>query len=65
MNSNDVRLTQEECEAIFETLDILSGGNADSCFGWDGTDDPTDPSVSGFAKIWAALDREIPEELEC
>lgn len=56
-------LTKEECEGIYEIIDILSGYNAGNAFVWDGTDDPNDPGTRAVAKIFKAIGREVPEEL--
>lgn len=33
-----IHLTKEECQGIYDLIDMLSGGNADKSFGWNGSD---------------------------
>ena len=55
-----IHLTTEECRAVYELIDILSGGNAANVFAWDGTDDSTDPEISAMTQIFLAAGQRVP-----
>lgn len=59
-----VTLNTEECKAIHELIDQLSGGNPENAFSHDGDNDPTCSMMSACAKVYNAAGRSIPEELE-
>lgn len=59
-------LTQSECEAIYDLIDMTSGGNPEYVFSENTTgepSDPLDPTASGFAKIYSAAGQPVPEIL--
>jgi len=58
-----ITLTVEECKALYELIDSLSGCNAGNVFGWDGSDDLSDPTTSACAKVFRAAGKEVPKEL--
>ena len=58
-----VTLTLAEARAIYDLLDSLSGYNAANVFAWDGSDDQSDPGISGPAKIFRACGQRVPEGL--
>lgn len=53
-------LTIAESRSVCERIDQLSGGNADSIFAWDGTDNLNDPTTSGAHKLFTAAGRATP-----
>lgn len=59
-----IQFTKEEVSAIYDTIDELSGGNAENVFSWDGENDPDDPAISSMVKIFKTLRRDIPEDLK-
>ena len=59
-----VELSQEECKALYDLIDGLSGGNPENVFAWDGTDSLDDPTTSAAAKVFTGAGRSIPESLE-
>ncbi len=59
-----VTLTEDECKAVHEMIDMLSGCNPENVFAWDGTDDPSDPQTSAFVKIYKAVGQRVPESCE-
>lgn len=58
-----VTLTTEECKAIYELIDQLSGFNPGNVFAWDGTDSMDDPTTSGCVRIFREAGKEIPDNL--
>lgn len=56
-------ITLSEAKALYETLDETTGGNADNVFAWDGSDSPSDPGLSAWAKVFIAAGRPVPEEM--
>jgi len=62
-----IQLTEEECKAVYEVVDQLSGCNPEYVFSYFVTgeeDDPADPTASAFAKIYKAAGQQIPPNLE-
>jgi hypothetical protein len=59
-----VSLTKEECHAIFELIDQLSGGNPENAFANDGSDSMDDPTTPACVKIYKACGRSVPGNLE-
>jgi hypothetical protein len=59
-----VLLSKAEAKAVLELLDMATGGNVESVFAWDGRDDPTDPGISGCAKLFRAAGRAAPAHLK-
>lgn len=57
-------MTQEEVEAVFDMISMLSGCSPENVFAWDGTDSLEDPSISAAYKIFKACGRNVPENLE-
>lgn len=55
-----ITLSKEECEAVYELIDQLSGGNPENVFAWDGTDSIHCPTTSAMIKIFSAAGRDIP-----
>lgn len=71
MNENRdvaVTLTTEECKAIYDLIDQLSGGNAGNVFSGynDPLDpiDPDDPTITSCAKIFGAAGENVPNDGE-
>lgn len=62
MDETVVSLTREECEAIHDLINMLSGDNARHTFNWEGDDDPADPMTSGPAKIFMGCGRDVPDQ---
>lgn len=58
-----ITLSAEEVEALFEALDQLTGGSPENVFAWDGTDDPANPDVSVWVKVFKAMGRNVPKEI--
>lgn len=59
-----VTLTADECRALHALIDILSGGNAQDAFTWDGTEDPADAQARACAKVYKAAGFKVPKELK-
>lgn len=59
-----IEFTLEECKALYETIDNLSGGNAENAFRWDGSDSKDTPHSTAHAKLFKACGQDIPKELE-
>lgn len=59
-----ITLTHEEAEAIHELIGILSGGNPENVFSWDGKDSMADPTTSACVKIYAAIGQKVPDNLD-
>ena len=55
-----ITLTAEECKALHELIDQLSGGNPENVFAWDGTDDLADATTRAAAKVFMAAGRDVP-----
>jgi hypothetical protein len=60
--STKIELTKAECKAVYEVIDQLSGSNPENVFANDGTDDPENPVISAFVKIFKAAGRSRSEE---
>mgnify|MGYP001615456865 FL=1 len=58
-----ITLTREECEALYDLIDQLSGGNPENVFAWDGTDDLSRPCISAAVKLFTAAAEDVPENL--
>ena len=58
--SDGVFLTKEECLALYELIDQLSGFNASSVFAWDGSDSVKSTTTAACAKVFLLAGREIP-----
>ena len=54
-------LTTEEAKALYQLIEILTGGNAHSAFAWDGTDSVDDPMTSATVKLYLAAGEDVPE----
>lgn len=59
-----VVLTDSEAASIVGIIGMLSGGNAENVFAWDGSDDPSDPGISGPAKLYKAAGDKVPATCE-
>lgn len=64
MSKNEVVLTAEEAEAVFDWIDGLTGCSPENVFSWDGSDSFDDPSISAAYKIFKACGRNVPENLD-
>jgi len=62
--NNEVSFTLEECKSLYDFLDMLSGGNPENIFAWDGTDSMEDVSTRTAYKLFTALGRRVPENLK-
>jgi hypothetical protein len=56
-----VTLNEDECKAIHDMISMLSGGNPENVFAWDGSDEPSDPATSAFVKVYRAAGQKVPE----
>lgn len=56
-------LTPEECQALFGTLRILTGGSPEIVFAWDGSDSRNDPVVRAWSKIFRSAGQSVPKEV--
>lgn len=58
-------LTTEEAKALFDVVNDLSGHNPENVFQGGGKDDPADPWVRAFVKLYEAAGRHylVPEHL--
>ena len=54
-------LTTEEAQALYQLIEILSGGNAHCAFAWDGSDSMDDPMTSATVKLYLAAGEDVPE----
>lgn len=61
LDKDSISFTKDEVGEIFSLIDSLSGGNASDAFMWDGSDDPTCPSVSALVKLYKCVGHRIPE----
>lgn len=59
-----IQLTNEECGALYDLINDLSGGNAENVFTWDEPNDLSHPWVSACAKVFVEADRAIPDNLK-
>ena len=59
-----ITFTHEECQAMYELIDQLSGGNAENVFLWDCTDSLADPTISAAAKLYTAAKAGVPDNLK-
>lgn len=61
-----VELSKEECDAVYEAISQLSGGNPEYTFMYScgEVDDPNDPHSTAFAKIFHAIGKSIPPNLQ-
>lgn len=62
MNKNTVILNEEECYAIADTINMLSGGNMMDVFSED-KNDVSDPNVSAFMKLFKCAGFSLPKRL--
>lgn len=61
-----IELSKDECAAVYEVIDQLSGGNPEYTFlhSCGEIDDPESPHSTAFAKIFRAVGASIPPNLE-
>jgi hypothetical protein len=64
MSIKEVTFTAEEVRAIFDWLEGLSGCSPENVFSWDGEDSLAEPSISAAYKVFKAVGRNVPENLE-
>ena len=62
-----ITLTEEECRAIHDMIGMMNGQNPEyvfSAFSTGEPDDPNDPYVSGFAKIYECAGQTVPDNMK-
>lgn len=65
MSEQTVSFTTEECRALYDTIDELSGFNPGNVFAWDETDDIEFAVVRAHAKLYVAAGRssDVPDAM--
>lgn len=58
-----IKLTKAECQSVYNVIGMLSGGNPENVFAWNGEDSISDAEVSAFAKIFHAIGERVPDNL--
>lgn len=59
-----ITLTPAECRALHELIAMLSGGNPENVFDWEGHDDPADVQVRAVTKVYMAAGERVPYHLQ-
>jgi hypothetical protein len=62
-----LQLSIQECRAIYELIDMLSGGNAENVFSdnlWDGESLPLTNEDIAFGKLYCYLGKEVPKRVK-
>lgn len=59
-NGEKATLTAGECMALYQLIDMASGGNADDAWG-SGPHDPRDLLESALVKVYGTAGRSVPE----
>lgn len=58
-----IELSKDECKALYDLIDGLSGCNPENVFAWDGSDSLDDPTTSACVKIYKMVGRGVPKGL--